>query len=64
MPDHPLRAVRAYMSFDFFGALPYAGGAFDQPADLLAEMQLVHSVVVRCRNDEQQAANKRSVRSA
>lgn len=37
----------AYAEFWRYGKLPYAGGTFDQPAGLLAEMDVVHSIYVR-----------------
>lgn len=35
------------MDWRRFGTLPYAGGAFEQPADLLEEMRIVASIVER-----------------
>jgi hypothetical protein len=50
-PDVPLAAVQAYLDHAVFGALPYAGGTFEQPAWLLEEMRVVaaHVNVQRAR---------------
>lgn len=45
MPKHPLASVIAFVDFKRFGVLPYAGGTFDQPSDLMDEMRLIHDVL-------------------
>lgn len=42
-------AVQAYVDLQNFGALPYRGGTFEQPAGLLEEMRIVASEVNRAR---------------
>lgn len=47
VPYPALPAVQAYADFRRFGVLPHAGGTFDQPAQLLEELRVVHAIVVR-----------------
>lgn len=47
MPEIPLVSIYAYAEFRRFGQLPYAGGTLEQPAWLLAEMDVIHSIYVR-----------------
>lgn len=58
VPKTPLAAVAAYVHHLNFGALPYAGGAFDQPAELLDEMTVVASAVNAKRNREHEAVER------
>jgi hypothetical protein len=37
--------VQAFLDFRRFGVLPYPGGSFDQPGELMIEMRLVADVV-------------------
>jgi hypothetical protein len=54
------------MDFRRFGKLPYEGGTFDQPADLLDEMRIVASIVEKAeaadRKRELDEARRRSRR--
>jgi hypothetical protein len=40
MPRYPLRAITALADYHRFGVLPYAGGSFQQPAELMEELRL------------------------
>jgi hypothetical protein len=40
-----LLGIRAYDDCKTFGALPYAGGLWDQPAELVDEMRAVANAV-------------------
>lgn len=57
-PAVPLAAVQAYLDNRLFGALPFAGGTFDQPDDLLSEMRVVAAAVARKQADDQRKAER------
>jgi hypothetical protein len=42
----------AFLFYERFGTLPYAGGTFEQPHDLLMEMAYVQNVVAAAKNAE------------
>lgn len=54
-----LASVQAYVDLELFGALPRAGGAFDQPAELLDEMRYVASVVNKSRRRRAELEQRR-----
>lgn len=49
VPETPLAAVQAYVDHATFGELPYPGGTFDQPAELLEDMRYVAAIVNEAR---------------
>lgn len=59
MPETPLVSIYAYAEFRRYGVLPHTGGAFDQPAWLLAEMDSIHSIYVKAVQAERDSGGKR-----
>lgn len=59
VPDTPLPPVQAYADFRRFGVLPRAGGSFDQPAGLMADMRLVHGIVSQHEAQERKRGARR-----
>lgn len=43
--DEPLPAIRSYCDYVTFGLMPFAGGTFDQPADLMRDFRIISSAV-------------------
>jgi hypothetical protein len=62
LPAAPLTPVTAYLEHERWGVLPYAGGTFDQPADLLAEMSIVKAIVETRRHERQKAELEQQAR--
>lgn len=68
LPARPLPAVAAYLGNQRFGgALPYAGGLFDQPASLIEDMHRVAAIVETARDETSpgpQTSSKRPRRTS
>lgn len=62
LPEMPLEPITAYVLHERWGALPYEGGVFAQPAELLDEMWFVKATVETERAREQEQATNRAQR--
>ena len=60
----PLESVTAYLLHERWGVLPYEGGTFGQPAELLDEMWFVKATVESGRQDEQERERDQGNRAA
>ena len=55
MPRFPLASIRAFVDLRLFGALPYPGGAFDQPAWLMDELRDSYTIAIVTHSMQQAA---------
>lgn len=52
--------IRAYDDVKTFGALPFAGGFWDQPAQLVTDMRVVAMIVKRVEKARADAAERKA----
>ncbi len=60
----PLAPITGFVYWKRFGALPHVGGTFQQPAELLEEMTLVHDVFENRQAEARQAEMNRQQQRA
>lgn len=58
-----MAAVQAYLDLQHFGSLPYGGGSFDQPAELMDEIRYVAGKVEAAREKAREKAQKKAERA-